>query len=99
MRVLMRVSIPVAQGNEAIKNGSLPQIIGKFMEAHKPEAAFFVSDRGLRTAYFGVDLPSTIDLPSFAEPFFMGLGATVEIMPAMNPADMQAGVKKAMDAQ
>jgi hypothetical protein len=29
MRTLMKVKIPTAQGNEAIKDGSLPEIIGK----------------------------------------------------------------------
>ena len=36
------------------------------------------------------------DVPSIAEPFFMHLHASIELQPAMNLADMQAGVAKAM---
>jgi hypothetical protein len=43
MRVLMKVQIPTAAGNAAIKDGSLPQIVGKALETLKAEAAYFTS--------------------------------------------------------
>jgi hypothetical protein len=39
MRTLMKVKIPTAAGNEAIKNGSLPEIVGKALASLNAEAA------------------------------------------------------------
>lgn len=39
MRTLMKVKIPTAAGNEAIKDGRLPEIIGKALAALNAEAA------------------------------------------------------------
>ena len=50
MRVLMKVQIPTEAGNAAIKDGSLPQIVGKALDALKAEAAYFTSEEGMRTA-------------------------------------------------
>jgi hypothetical protein len=35
-------------------------------------------------------------IPSVAEPFFMNLGASIDLTPAMNLEDMKAGIAKAM---
>ena len=48
MRTLMKVRIPTAAGNEAIKNGSLPEIIGKALATLNAEAAYFTSEDGMR---------------------------------------------------
>ena len=39
MRMLMKVQMPTESGNDAIKDGSLPQIMGSSIEALKAEAA------------------------------------------------------------
>ena len=98
MRVMMRVSIPVEAGNEAIKDGSLPKTIQKFMEAMKPEAAYFVADGGKRTAYFFFDLKEPSSIPAVAEPFFMNLKASIDCTPAMNLDDVRAGLETALKA-
>ena len=94
MRTMMRVTIPVETGNAAIKNGRLPQIMASSMEKMKPESAYFTADGGSRTAYFFFDLKDQADIPSFAEPFFMELNASVEFMPAMNADDLKKGLSK-----
>jgi hypothetical protein len=38
------------------------------------------------------------DIPAVAEPFFMGVNASIEMAPAMTPADVQAGLEKAAAA-
>jgi hypothetical protein len=38
------------------------------------------------------DLASPAQIPPLAEPFFNGLNATFEISPAMDAADLQAGL-------
>lgn len=95
MRMMMKVSIPIEAGNKAIKEGSLPQIVGKFVETYKPEAAYFVAETGQRMAIFVLDISDSQDLPSLAEPFFLGLNADVHFSICMNFDDMKAGVEKA----
>lgn len=98
MRTLMKVKIPTAAGNEAIKNGSLPQIIGKSLAALNAEAAYFTSEDGLRTGLIFFDMTDSSDIPSAAEPFYMAFDAQISFEPVMNADDMQAGVGKAMEA-
>jgi hypothetical protein len=99
MRVLMKVSIPVEVGNKAIKDGSLPKTVMGFVEQMKPEASYFASEGGKRTAFFFFDLKDPTMIPTAAEPFFMNLHAAIEMWPAMNLEDMKAGVEKAMKNQ
>jgi hypothetical protein len=98
MRTLMKVKIPTAAGNEAIKNGSLPQIIGKALASLNAEAAYFTSEDGLRTGLIFFDMTDASDIPAAAEPFFMAFDAQISFEPVMNADDMAAGVAKAMEA-
>jgi len=99
MRTLLTVQIPVAAGNRAIKDGTLPQIIGKFVERFKPEACYFTSNSGQRAGLFVVDVKDPSDLPSLAEPFFLQLDASITTSICMNLEDMRAGVEKAAQAR
>lgn len=94
MRTLMTVTIPAESGNKAIKDGSIGKILGQFTEQHKPEAAYFTSEGGERAAFFVFDMKDPSDIPSLAEPFFMGLGAKVTFRPVMNGNDLKAGLEK-----
>ncbi len=94
MRTMMRVSIPVEAGNRGIADGSLPATLKTAMERLKPEAAYFVTNAGQRTALLFFDLADTSDIPSVAEPFFANLDASVEFSPVMNLDDLQAGLAK-----
>ncbi len=98
MRTLMKVKIPTAAGNEAIKNGSLPEIVGKSLAALNAEAAYFTSEDGLRTGLIFFDMTDSSDIPSAAEPFYMAFDAQISFEPVMNADDMAAGVGKAMEA-
>jgi hypothetical protein len=98
MRTLMKVKIPTAAGNEAIKNGSLPEIVGKAIASLNVEAAYFTSEDGIRTGLFFFDMTDSSDIPSAAEPFFMALDAQISFEPVMNADEMAAGVGKAMQA-
>ena len=97
MRTMMKVQIPTAAGNEAIKNGSLPEIMGKALAALNAEAAYFTSEDGMRTALIFFDMADSSDIPPAAEPFFMGLDAKITFAPVMNADEMRAGVGKAME--
>jgi hypothetical protein len=98
LRVTLSPGTRVEAGNAAIKNGTLPQIVGGVLEQIKAEAAYFCATDGMRSGYVVFDLKSPADIPSIAEPLFLGLNASVEFLPVMDVADMKAGVAKAMAA-
>jgi hypothetical protein len=90
--MFMRVKFDVEAANRAIKDGSIGKIIEDFAKEFKPEGMWFVSQDGKRCMVAVFDLPSTSKIPPLAEPFFMGLGATIEATPAMDLADLQTGL-------
>lgn len=92
MRMFMRVKFDVEASNRAIKDGSIVKIVGRFAETFKPEGIWFVAQDGKRCMVAVFDLPSTSKIPPLAEPFFMGLGAAIEVTPAMDMSDLQAGL-------
>ena len=94
MRMMMKITMPVKAGNAAIKDGSLPKIMGETLERLKPEAAYFLSENGLRTAIMIIDMKDPADIPSLAEPFFQGLNAGVVFSPVMNADDLKKGLSK-----
>jgi len=98
MRMLMKVQIPTGAGNEAIKDGSLPEIFGSSLDALNAEAAYFVAEDGMRTALIFFEMADSSQIPPAAEPFFIGLGASISLLPAMNADEMRTGVGKAMEA-
>jgi hypothetical protein len=98
MRMLMKVQMPTQSGNDAIKDGSLPRIMGASLEALKAEAAYFTAEDGMRTALIFFEMSDSSDIPSAAEPLFMGMDAKITFSPVMNAQEMQAGVAKAMEA-
>jgi hypothetical protein len=98
MRMLMKVQMPTEAGNEAIKDGSMPEIVGSTLDALNAEAAYFIAEDGMRTGLIFFEMADSSDIPPAAEPLFMGLGAKITLSPAMNVDEMRAGVGKAMEA-
>lgn len=96
MRMMLKVSIPVTEGSGAIKDGTLPKIMEKALAQLKPEAAYFTLDNGKRTAFIVFDMTDVAMMPSIAEPFFSGFGATIDMTPVMNADDMRAGLEAIM---
>jgi hypothetical protein len=91
---MLRITIPVDTGNEAIQNGMIQKVVSETMERLRPEAAYFLAEQGDRAAMFVFDLKDSSDIPSIAEPFFAGLNATVEFTPVMNAEDLKKGLEK-----
>jgi hypothetical protein len=89
---MAKISIPVESGNRAINNGSLPAVMQRTAERWHPEAMYFTTFDGRRTAFLIFNLPETHDLPPFAEPFFTELNAEVEVAPVMDGTDLQKGL-------
>ncbi len=94
MRVLMTAQVGLEEGNQAIKDKSLPKVLKSVLDRVKPEAAYFGSTEGLRTAFVVFDLKEPSDIPSIAEPLFQELGAKVSFMPVMDFEDVQTGMQK-----
>lgn len=95
MRMLLKINMPVEQGNEAAKSGVLQRTIQSTIEALKPEAAYFYPEDGKRTAIMVFDMKGSWQLPGTVEPLFQTLGASVHVTPVMNGEDLQRGFKEA----
>jgi hypothetical protein len=92
MRMMAKIGIPVEAGNDRIRDGELPKIVQQAAEKWKPEAMYFTTFDGRRTAFIVFDMPDSSAIPQFAEPFFMALNADVQFSPAMNGDDLQKGL-------
>jgi hypothetical protein len=95
MRTLLRCTFPVEASNAALSDGRLPNTLQMMVERLKPEACYFFAQDGKRGGIFVFDLNDPSDIPSIAEPLFMNLHATVELVPVMNLDDLRAGLEKA----
>jgi hypothetical protein len=91
----MTISMDTEAGNKAFRDGTLRKTMQWAKEQLRPEAAFFAPTNGVRTAYFLFDLPDPSRIPVVAEPFFQKLGAKIELTPAMDFDDVQAGMEEA----
>jgi hypothetical protein len=94
MRVMARITIPAGPGNQAVSDGSIGTIMQGAAERWKPEAMYFTTFDAQRTAYMVFDMADASDIPPFAEPFFSGFEAEVEIFPVMNSEDLMKGLAK-----
>ncbi|MDA1185286.1 MAG: hypothetical protein O2930_11670 [Acidobacteria bacterium] len=98
MRMMMKVTIPVEAGNKAFKDGSLARVLQGTAERLKPEASYFVTDAGERSALCFFDMQDSSQIPGIAEPLFTGLGAAVTLSPVMNADDLHKGIAAAMSS-
>jgi hypothetical protein len=94
MRTFVKIQLPVQRGSKSIQDGSLPKIIGDFMERAKPEAAYFGVEAGQRTGFFVVDVKDSSELPPLLEPLFIGLDAAIELTPVMNGEELKQGLSR-----
>src|SRR5258708_5318036 len=89
--VMARISMPVEAGNRAISNGTIGNLIQGAAERWKPDAMHLTTFDGRRPPYVTFDLPDTSDMPPFAEPFFSGLDADLELGPGGNTGGFGGG--------
>ncbi len=93
MRMMLRWTVPVERGNEAIKDGTLSQTIESLIDELKPEAAYFWPENGERGGMMVFDMADPTQIPQIAEPLFLKLDAAVDFAPVMNADDL----KKALE--
>jgi len=95
MRAMLRITLPVEQGNQAIRDGMLEKTLGALMAELKPEAAYFAPMDGKRCAMIFFDLKEPSQLAAIGEPLFMNLNAAVDVVPVMNTDDLKKGLAQA----
>jgi hypothetical protein len=88
MRFMLTVRIPPEEGNAAMKDGNFMPAFQSILEELKPEAAYLAEIEGARGGYFVVNIDDASQMPAIFEPFFLALGATVQIHPVFIPDDM-----------
>ncbi len=89
MRTMLRWTIPVEKGNEAIKDGTVMKIIESILQELDPEAAYFFPEDGERSGLIVFDMTDSSQIPQIAEPLFMSVNAAVEFLPVMNADDLR----------
>ena len=88
MRFFVKAQMDVEAANALARQGKLGSTIQSILEELKPEAAYFVADEGMRTAYLIVDLQDASQIPALAEPWFLAFNASIEAQPAMVAEDL-----------
>jgi hypothetical protein len=61
------------------------------VEDLNPEVAYFTDMDGARGSYLVINMDDASQIPSVAEPLFLGLGATIELQAVMTPEDLAKG--------
>ncbi len=97
MRTMLRWTVPVGRGNEAIKDGSLEKTMQALAELLKPEAAYFYAEDGERAGMMVFDMSDPAEIPQIAEQLFMNLEAAVQFIPVMNADDLQRALASVGD--
>lgn len=88
MRMMVRWTVPVEAGNDAIEDGTIAEVIQSMIETLDPEAAYFMAEGGDRAGMLVFDMTDPAQIPQIAEPLFMNLDAAVEFIPVMNADDL-----------
>ncbi|MGW0121482.1 hypothetical protein [Streptomyces sp. NPDC003327] len=96
MRMMMKVQMNTEASNEAIRQGTLSKIMETALAEMRPEAAYFTSEDGCRTAFLFFDMTDSSTMPKLSEPFFLQLGAKITYTPVMNREDLGKGLAAIM---
>jgi hypothetical protein len=71
-----------------VRDGTAGEIIGRVIDAIKPESIYFTELEGNRGAVMVVDVKDASSIPSIAEPWFLNFDAICEFRIAMTPDDL-----------
>ena len=88
MRFLMKCEMPTERANAAISDPEFGRKMEQALKEVRAEAAYFTTVNGCRGGYVVVNMDDVSQMPALAEPFFLWLGAKVEFIPVMTPADL-----------
>jgi hypothetical protein len=92
--MLLTVTIPHEPFNTLVREKKAAAILGRILEALKPEAVYFTEENGTRAAVLVIDVAEPSRVPSFAEPFFLAFNADCRFHIVMSPDDLRrAGIE------
>jgi hypothetical protein len=94
MRLMLKFTIPVDKGNEALADGTMAPAIEALVKKVNAEAAYFMVLDGERAGLV-FEESDQARLPDINEPLFAALDAYVEIVPALTLEDLKRGLAKA----
>ena len=89
---MLKYTIPVEKGNEAVRDGAMGPAIDALIEQVKPEAAYFMVEQGTRAGIIVFDERDQSRLPKINEPLFAELNAAIEIYPVLTLEDLRKGL-------
>lgn len=91
MRMMARAVMSGAGVAEKVRDGTVGRVMQQIAERWKPEAMYFTSTDGYRSAFIVFDMADPSQMPPFSEPLF-ALGAQVTMTPVMNSDDLAKGL-------
>lgn len=95
MKMLLTVEFPLEPFNSLVRSGQAGEVLGRVLEAIKPETAYFTEQDGKRGGFFVLDIQNPSDIPAFSEPFFLNFQASCKFRILMSPEDLQkAGLEE-----
>ncbi len=89
MRFLFKASWDIEAGNKLARDGHLGSTVASILDDLKPEAAYFLAEKGKRTAFLIVDMQDASQIPAVAEPWFLACNASVSFQPVMVAEDLE----------
>ncbi len=94
MRLMVKFTFPTTEeSNARVRDGSIGQTMETILGSLQPEAAYFGPVDGKRGGYLVFNMEEASELVTKLEPFWLGLGATIETFPVMNADDLRAGLQ------
>jgi len=89
MKMLLRAVFPIEPFNSMVKKGTVGKNIGKILEDLKPEAVYFTTTDGQRTALMVINISKPSDYVRYAEPFFLQFDAECSWDIIINPDELK----------
>jgi hypothetical protein len=86
--MLLTAHIPHEPFNTLVREKKAGKVMGKILEALKPEAAYFTEQNGSRCGIFVVDVADPSAVPGLVEPLFLAFEADCELRICMKPEDL-----------
>jgi len=90
VKVILDVTFPNKEFNAAVQDGTVGKKLDGILAGLKPEAVYFTTRNGQRSAIVALDLATESSIPAAAEPWFLTFNAKVEFRLAMSPQDLAA---------
>lgn len=89
MKFLARATLGLEAGNAFVRDKEMSHKMEALLAEVRPESVYFGVEKGQRTIYCLVNVENGYEIPRIAEPFWLGLQATVEFIPVMAPDEFK----------